>query len=652
MKIPHIFDEDIERIRELRNEVSDSKNIFKDKVSSVLKSSIKNKKVLSKQERKEVSLKILNDNKSHEIPLNKKLPLVSIIIKATHKNYLLNLLNTFSTLDTYYSNYELIIIHNMKDDLLKYIDNKKDVILVSCEDKSLTQAENEASHKSKGEYLLFIDDDTIPFDGFLNHMVNTMLTKENVGVVGSRLIYPELKLNRTKSYKVAHEGIYFREKNNLIETYNKNDGRRYYTADEEECEVIATSSVAFLVKKSVLMGVGGFNENYVEFYEVIDLCLRLHKKDYKNYYNPKVMLYHFCLENHDVDVFERDKKIFINTWNKYILHNLLKDKLYANYLFSDKALTVALVVTQSVCETTAGDFFTAITLAHNLKDFGWNIKFLSQHPSKYERNWYHLDDDIDVVISLLDRYNLRKIESNRKSLIKVAWIRNWFERWMKLSYLDDYNIILSSSKKACGVIGEKIDRKVYFYPLATDSTIFNEKLQPNNEYICDYCFTGSYWKSDREIISALCPDNIDYTFNLYGANWDKIPSLKKYHKGFIKYDDIPQVYASTKIVLDDANHVTRGWGSVNSRVFDAFASGCLVLTNGTMGNTDLFNGMIPEYHSKEELQDKINYYMEHTHEKEKIVQEIQEIILEKHTYKHRATKLKSLLNFYIHKYTD
>ena len=63
MKIPHIFDEDIERIRELRNEVSDSKNIFKDKVSSVLKSSIKNKKVLSKQERKEVSLKILNDNK-------------------------------------------------------------------------------------------------------------------------------------------------------------------------------------------------------------------------------------------------------------------------------------------------------------------------------------------------------------------------------------------------------------------------------------------------------------------------------------------------------------------------------------------------------------------------------------------------------------
>ena len=65
----------------------------------------------------------------------------------------------------------------MKDDLLKYIDNKKDVILVSCEDKSLTQAENEASHKSKGEYLLFIDDDTIPLDGFLNHMVNTMLTK-------------------------------------------------------------------------------------------------------------------------------------------------------------------------------------------------------------------------------------------------------------------------------------------------------------------------------------------------------------------------------------------------------------------------------------------------------------------------------------------
>jgi hypothetical protein len=56
-----------------------------------------------------------------------------------------------------------------------------------------------------------------------------------------------------------------------------------------------------------------------------------------------------------------------------------------------------------------------------------------------------------------------------------------------------------------------------------------------------------------------------------------------------------QIYCSTKIVIDDANHVTLPWGSVNSRVFDALACGALVITNGRLGSQDTFDEELPVY---------------------------------------------------------
>ena len=309
-------------------------------------------------------------------------------------------------------------------------------------------------------------------------------------------------------------------------------------------------------------------------------------------------------------------------------------------------LTVAFVVTQNNENTTAGDYFTALTLANNLKEFGWNIKYLAQYPTIDQKNWYYIDDDVDVIISLLDRYNLNKIRSNNKSLLKIAWIRNWFELWVELPYFNQYDIILSSSNKSCEFIKEKTGKEAILYPLATDPLMFNENIPPKEEYMCDYCFTGSYWGIKREIIDCLNPSSLDYNFNLYGTNWEKVPQLKDYFKGFVNYEDMPSVYSSTKIVIDDANHVTRKYGSVNSRIFDSIASGKLVITNGSIGNTELFNNEIPEYHSEQELSNQLKFYLENPEKREAKIKRLQRIIKDKHTYEKRAKTLKHIIEDY------
>ncbi len=69
-----------------------------------------------------------------------------------------------------------------------------------------------------------------------------------------------------------------------------------------------------------------------------------------------------------------------------------------------------------------------------------------------------------------------------------------------------------------------------------------------------------------------------------------------------------------KIVIDDANHVTEPWASVNSRVFDSLACGTLVLTNGKAGVSEILS-VVPTFSTVEELQSTMNYYLSHEEER-------------------------------------
>ena len=144
-------------------------------------------------------------------------------------------------------------------------------------------------------------------------------------------------------------------------------------------------------------------------------------------------------------------------------------------------------------------------------------------------------------------------------------------------------------------------------------------------------------------MSLLEPDNLPFEFALYGYNWEKFEKFKKYNRGPLPYTDMPKVYTSTKIVIDDANSVTKQWGSTNSRVFDAIMSGALVVTNGELGNQESFDGLLPTYNSRESLENLLREYLTNEELRLAKVAELQKIVKEKHTYKHRANTVFSAL---------
>ncbi len=354
--------------------------------------------------------------------------------------------------------------------------------------------------------------------------------------------------------------------------------------------------------------------------ELLKTYLRILKSDLTNlFYSKRPQINHIHPEN---------------TLNPNLI------ELELEYPSSEKPLKVAFVVTETGPGASAGDYFTAMELGEGLKKFGWEINFLSK---KGPENWYRVKEDVDILISLLDTYDPRKIKSKNSSLLKIAWARNWFDRWVLNPGFSSYDIIMASSSKAADYIENKTKIKPFILPIATNSNRFNSSISPKEKFLSDYCFTGSYWNDPREIMEFLEPESIPYKFNLYGKNWEKVDKFKKYYKGFINYSDIPKVYASTKIVIDDANIATKDFGAVNSRVFDALASGTLVLTNGEIGAQETFNGKLPVFKSKKELHELLNYYLDNEKERMEKIKVLQKYVLEKHTYFNRAHSLKEIL---------
>ena len=309
----------------------------------------------------------------------------------------------------------------------------------------------------------------------------------------------------------------------------------------------------------------------------------------------------------------------------------------------NKTLKIAFIVTEIGENASAGDYFTAFELGESFKKLGWHVGFLPKNGSKY---WYEIDEKFDVVISLLDIYDPRRIISTNKSIVKIAWPRNWFDRWVSHPGFPNYDIVFAPSKVAVEYIKNRTDKIPFLLPIATNPERFNGNIKPKKEFICDYCFTGSYWNDPRDIMEMLEPAELPYNFKLYGKNWDNILKFKDYYQGFVNYSKLPEIYASTKIVIDDANRATKKYGAVNSRVFDALACGTLVVTNGALGAAETFNGKLPVFKSKKELNHLIDYYLSNDDERNRKIRELQQYVLDNHTYINRAHTVKEILEEY------
>lgn len=576
--------------------------------------------------------------------------LVSIII--LNRNGVHHLQRLFASIlnHTAYPNFELILVDNASSDnsveLVKQWQDKLPIELIcNNENESFSKANNRSVKAAKGDLLVFLNNDTDPLKNWLCHLVACWRRHQDAGAIGCKLIYP-YKFGFENSFKIQHAGLHFKRETGLIRPYNSGVGLDHNTPSISQTgEKAAVTAAAMLVDRQRFEEVGGFDESYIYGYEDVDVCLKLHDQGYKNYYCAEAVLFHyeFGTQEKDERTEVRNRRwnniiVFRKRWYEFLQQKFLHEKFNSQPdLFFEKGLDITFIVTEKGSSARAGDYYTALELGIALEKQGCKIHFLTMRGG----DCYQILESTEVIIVMCDSFEWGKVKGNKRAY-KIAWMRNWFERWITNPDFYAYDIILASSKKACRFVEEKTNKKTIYFPIATNPQRFMHAAH-NHQFDSDYCFTGSYWHSERDIMHLLEPEQLPYTFKVFGENWQSFPKFNAYHQGFLNYEQMPSVYASTKLVIDDANVVTKAWGSVNSRVYDALGAGKLVLTNGVEGSKDVFLGLLPTFRTQADLHEQIGYYLQNDSEREALVEKLRKIVYESHTYQHRAQELFDIL---------
>lgn len=294
------------------------------------------------------------------------------------------------------------------------------------------------------------------------------------------------------------------------------------------------------------------------------------------------------------------------------------------------SIKLAFAVAESGPDTAAGDYFTALELGTALAArYGWQVDYLP----KGDR-WYDMAG-VDLLVVMVEEYELPAIRNASPKLITIAWARNWFERWCAHPWVAAYDLHLASSRRAVEFMSQRIGRLARLLRVATNLDRFNTIGRPAQPTL-DYVFTGHYWQAERDIVPVLSALPDHYRGAIYGKHWEQVPNLAHLHRGFLPYLQIHKVYRQATIVIDDANHVTKQWGAANSRVFDALAAGCLVITNSRSVSEDAFDGRLPVYENPEDLANLLDRYLYDTEEHARVLNELRQEVLRRHCYRHRA----------------
>lgn len=194
----------------------------------------------------------------------------------------------------------LVVDNNSADDSCEMVRQLfPDVRLIeNKENVGFSRANNQAVAIATGEYILFLNPDTVMPENFLDSTIGYMDSHPEAGALGPRLIdgkgvfAPDSK----KSFPSLSVAIF--KTTGINKLFSKSPYiNKYYAvhiAERQTAEVDVLSGCCMLVRSKAMKESGGpFDEDYFMYCEDVDLSYRIQKAGYKNIYYPEADLIHY-----------------------------------------------------------------------------------------------------------------------------------------------------------------------------------------------------------------------------------------------------------------------------------------------------------------------------------------------------------------------
>lgn len=213
--------------------------------------------------------------------------------------------------------YEVIVVDNLSlDGTANYFSGGMDkaTFIWNKENLGFAKANNLGLSKAKGDYILFLNPDTIVTKDSLEKTIMHIAQTPKCGAVGVYMTdgtgnyLPESKrqVPSTLSSFFYLSGIAkLNKKSRLLNGYHASNIDKY-----ERSEVPILSGAFMMAETKVLKDIGGFDPRYFMYAEDVDLSMSIEKLGYKNWYLGDIKILHYKGESSRTKNFAHYKSFF------------------------------------------------------------------------------------------------------------------------------------------------------------------------------------------------------------------------------------------------------------------------------------------------------------------------------------------------------
>ena len=192
-------------------------------------------------------------------------------------------------------------------------------------------------------------------------------------------------------------------------------------------------------------------------------------------------------------------------------------------------------------------------------------------------------------------------------------------------------------------------RNVTWVPFGCDPN-FHKRVSVGQEeqkqYGRDIVFVGSYYANRGRLLEAIA----DHDLGVWGPYWQKLPQGSPLKRKAVdvkmNYDQWVKIYNASKIIIvihyQDSQIPCH---QASPKLFEAMACGCFVLTDRQKDVENLFKDKehVVFFDNAADLKQKVQYYLNHAEERERIAQNGYREVLAHHKYQDRIQEMLAKL---------
>lgn len=286
-----------------------------------------------------------------------------------------------------------------------------------------------------------------------------------------------------------------------------------------------------------------------------------------------------------------------------------------------------------------GDYPFALALKRCLEELGCYVILDA-------REDWACEEGADVVIALRGNYFYRPDRRNKKCLY-IMWNISHPDKVTKEEY-ELFDVVCVGSRHYAKVLQEKLAVPVLPLLQCTDTTMFYPPEEQKKSFQWEYIFIGNSRGVARSCVMWAAEEKLP--IRMWGGGWEKIlPEHKDlFEDTFIENDQIPDLYRSSKVTLNDHWEDMLEKQFINNRIFDALACGLPVISDTCQELRDIFPDAVLYYSNKQEFRECIRQIEDNYDEiKEKVLAQW-DLIKDEYSFEARARELVEIAGKYKH----